>query len=98
MARVEELPDDFDETLHLNEAPQLTADDDAIFEEMYYNRLAEKGADKPETNPKSFEEVLQDLSKTPLFMNNLDDAADAGMQKSSDHQAVSQMLRSTCRW
>ncbi len=81
MARVEELPDDFDESLNLNEAPQLDADaDDAVFEEMYYNRFAKKGADRPEPNPKSFEEVMQEFSKTPLFMNNLDDAADAGMQ------------------
>ena len=88
MTRVEELPDDFDETLNPNEAPELTTEDDAVFEEMFYNRFAKKGADKPETNPKSFDEVMQDLSKTPLFMNNLDDAADAGMQKLSDHRAV----------
>ena len=86
MSRVEELPDGFDETLDLNKAPQLSADDDAIFEEMYYNRFAKKGADRPETNPKSFEEVMHDLSKTPLFMNNLDDATDTSMQKSSKRQ------------
>lgn len=79
MSRVEELPDDFDESLNLNEAPKGDADDDAVFEEMYYNRFAKKGANKPDPNPKSFEEAMQEFSKTPLFMNNLSDVADAGM-------------------
>jgi hypothetical protein len=84
MARIEELPDDFDESLNLNEAPKLKADDDAVSEEMYYNRFAKKEANKPETNSKTFEEVMQEFSKTPLFMNNLNDAADAGMQNLAD--------------
>jgi hypothetical protein len=89
MARIEELPDDFDESLNLNETPKFQAEDDAVFEEMYNNRFAKKGADKPETNPKTFEEVMQEFSKTPLFMNNLNDAADPGMQNLADPGAVS---------
>ncbi len=74
MARIEELADDFDE------APQLDADDDAVFEEMYYNRFAKKGPQESETNPKSFEEAMLEFSKTPLFMNDLNDVANAGMK------------------
>lgn len=80
MARIEELPDEFDESFNINDEPKFDIDDDAMFEEMYNRRLPEKGAEKPETNPKNFEEVLQDFSKTPLFMNNLEEAADAGMR------------------
>ena len=98
MSRIEQLSDDFEESLKLDEATKLEAEDVAIFEEMYSNRLAKKGAEKPETDPRSFEEVMLELSKTPLFMNNLNDAADAGMQTVSDYQAISQMLRSICRW
>jgi hypothetical protein len=89
MARVEELPDDFDESMNLNKTPHFDADDDAVFEKMYRNRLAEKGADKPETNPKNFEEVMQELSKTPLFMNDLSEAADAGRQLSLQRRVES---------
>ncbi len=78
MARIEELADDFDEALNLTEAPKLDADDDAVFEEMYYNRFAKKGPHEPETNPKSFDEVMLEFSKTPLFMNDLKDVANAG--------------------
>jgi Zn-dependent oligopeptidase len=97
MSRIEELPDDFDESLNLNEAPKLSADDEAVFEEMYYNRFAKKGADKPETNPKSFEEIMQELSQTPLFMNNLDDTADAGM-RDFFRALVLLRLKGICRW
>ena len=89
MSRIEELPDDFDDPLYLAKAPKFDADDDAVFEEMYYNRFAKKGADKPETNPKSFEEAMQEFSKTPLFMNNLNDVANAGTQNPSPHGGVS---------
>lgn len=86
MARIEELPGDFEGSLNLNEAPQLDADYDAVFEEMYNNN---KGPEKPETNPKSFEEVMQELSKTPLFMNDLNDVANAGTLDLSHHGALS---------
>jgi hypothetical protein len=82
MARIEELPDDFDESLNLNEAPTLSADDEAVFEEMYSKRLGKKGGQNIETNPKSFEETLKDFSQIPLFMNSLDDATDAGTRSS----------------
>lgn len=80
MARIEELPDDFDESLKLDEEPKLDAEDSAVFEDMYHKRFAKERADKPKTNPQSFEAAMQEFSKTPLFMNNLSDVADAGMQ------------------
>ena len=91
MARVEKLPDDFDEALNLTGAPKFDADDDAVFEEMYYNRFAKKGPDEPERNPKSFEEVMLEFSKTPLFMNDLNDVANAGTK--TRHRN----LRSLCK-
>lgn len=80
MARDEKLPEELQESLNLNEVPQVEPDDDAVFKEMYYNRFAKKGPSEAETNPMSFEEAMQEFSKMPLFMNNLDDAANIGMQ------------------
>lgn len=97
MAHVEELPDDFDEALNLGEAPRVDGNDDAVFEEMYYNRFAKKGADKPETNPKSFEEVMLEFSKTPLFMNDLHDVANAGTRTRHRNMRSLQMLKSIFR-
>lgn len=91
MTRVEEVPDDIDEALNLNGPPKLDADDDAVFEEMYYNRFAKKGPDAPESNPKSFEELMLEFSKTPLFMNDLNDVANAGTRTRHGH------MRSLCK-
>jgi hypothetical protein len=88
MARVEELPDGFDESLNFNAAPTLDADDNALLEEMYYNRFAKKGVEKPAAYHKSFDEVMQELSQTPLFMNSLNDVADAGMRNISHLHAT----------
>lgn len=86
IARPEELPDDFDEASDLSEAPNLDTDDDAVFEEMYYNRFAKKGPHESETNPKSFEEVMLEFSKTPLFMNDLNDVTNAGKRIRRRHR------------
>lgn len=67
--RIEELPDDFDASIDLNKAPAAgpapaTADKDASLAEMYAKRL-----DMPNAlSDKSFEELMLDMSKTPLFM------------------------------
>lgn len=98
MSRIAELADDFDGSLKLDGASQIEADDVAFFNERDFDRLAKKGAEKLETDTRNFEERVRDFSKTPLFMNNLDDAADAGTQNVSDCQFTSQMLRSMCRW
>ena len=66
MSRVEELPDDFDDRLNINDAPPEASS--ASLADMY-----EKRRDHPEAfSSKSFEEVVYDMSKTPLFMNNTD--------------------------
>jgi hypothetical protein len=88
MARIEELPDGFGESLNLNAAPTLDAADNALLEEMYYNRFAKKGVETPAAHHKSFEEVMQELSQTPLFMNSLNDVADAGMRNMSHLRAT----------
>jgi len=71
MSRIEELPDDFDETLKLNEAPNVPS-----IEELYEQHIS--GPEQKHISSKSFEEIVQDMSKTPLFMNSLDEATDAG--------------------
>ena len=77
MSRIEELPDDFDESLDLN---ALTAGHSvAELEESYarrFNKSPSTGADN--SAPKSFEEIMSDISQTPLFMNSDDVAGEAG--------------------
>ncbi|KAK7887752.1 HSP70/90 co-chaperone [Exophiala xenobiotica] len=67
MSRIEELPDDFDGSLNLNEAPSAPS-----IEELYEKHLSGPGENL--LSSKSFEEIVQDMSKTPLFMNSLDEA------------------------
>ena len=82
MCQVEELPDDFNENLKLNGAPQGYSIEE--LDAGYARRFPRKDAHK------SFEEVMSEISKTPLFMNDLDDAIDAGMPTpSTDGPSVS---------
>lgn len=74
MSRVTELPDDFDSSLDLNKVPE------ASIEELYYQQFEKDGVKKQKDPAKSFEETMAEFSKTPLFMNNLDAAGDAGMR------------------
>lgn len=74
MSRIEELPDDFDESLNLNEAPGASS---KSIEDLYNEHLA--APEHQHMSSKSFEEIVQDMSKTPLFMNSLDEATDEGM-------------------
>lgn len=67
MVRLEELPDDFDES-DVNKLPGAQAEN-ADLEDLYDRAVASGGF-----TDKSFEEALSDLSKTPLFMTSLDDA------------------------
>ncbi|KAK5231642.1 HSP70/90 co-chaperone [Exophiala xenobiotica] len=67
MSRIEELPDDFDGSLNLNEAPSAPS-----IEDLYEKHLSGPGENL--LSSKSFEEIVQDMSKTPLFMNSLDEA------------------------
>ncbi|KIW23972.1 uncharacterized protein PV07_09714 [Cladophialophora immunda] len=70
MSRIEELPDDFDERIDLNHAPK----DVPSIEELYDQHISASGPSQNQMSSKSFEEIVQDMSKTPLFMNSLDEA------------------------
>src|ERR1700733_5568297 len=77
MSRIEELPDDFDEALDLNALTAGHSIDE--LEKSYAERFRKDpstGADKPAPLNRSFEEVMLEISKTPLFMNS-DDVKDA---------------------
>ncbi|OAL34989.1 hypothetical protein AYO20_05704 [Fonsecaea nubica] len=70
MSRIEELPDDFDEHVSLNDAPKILPS----IEELYDQHISASGPSQNQMSSKSFEEIVQDMSKTPLFMNSLDEA------------------------
>lgn len=71
-SRIEELPDDFDESLSLDQrsqGPEVPANlHNVSLEELYEKRLDGQNP----ISDKSFEEVMYDMSKTPLFMNEKD--------------------------
>lgn len=71
MSRIEELPDDFDESINLNELPSGPS-----IEELYNQHI--NAPENKHVSDKSFEEIVQEMSKTPLFMNSLDEATDEG--------------------
>ena len=85
MSRIEELPDDFDESLNSNDASEWTAEDEATYKEMYRNPNEKKGTGPQPPSTKSFEEVMSEISQTPLFMNNLTGAGGEGMINSVSH-------------
>jgi hypothetical protein len=66
MGRIEELPDDFDQHLNINDAPPKA--ETTSLEEMYERRLNTSEG----LSSKSFEEIMYDMSKTPLFMDSAD--------------------------
>lgn len=81
MSRIEELPDDFEQALDLNALTAGYSVDE--LQKSYGERFRKDpttGADKPPPTERSFEEVMSEISKTPLFMNSEDatNAADAG--------------------
>lgn len=69
-SRVEELPDDFDESLDLNKNdPQGPARPTKI-NNVSLDAMFEKRLDAPNAlSDKSFEDIMYDMSKTPIFMN-----------------------------
>ncbi|KEF60322.1 uncharacterized protein A1O9_01882 [Exophiala aquamarina CBS 119918] len=71
MSRIEELPDNFDESLNLNEAPSAPP---PSIEELYQEHI--RTPRKDPISDQSFEQIVQDMSKTPLFMNSLAEATD----------------------
>ncbi|KAJ6014869.1 hypothetical protein N7540_009460 [Penicillium herquei] len=91
MSRIEELPDDFDESLNLNEIPPaiaqglpsfdaFAASNDAPFP-INDERLKEMGNDPlvpemPPTESQTREEFRNMMDKVPLFMTDLENAGD----------------------
>lgn len=71
-SRIEELPDDFDGSIDLNKPTQgpeaPLKNKNVSLEDLYEKRLDGKNP----ISDKSFEEVMFDMSKTPLFMNEHD--------------------------
>lgn len=82
MGKIEELPDNFEGSLNINDAPPTATT--ASLADMYEKRL-----DAPDAfSSKSFEEIMYDMSKTPIFMNSAD-VANASMKTASDLGAPS---------
>ena len=71
MSRIEQLPDDFDESVSLNERAKAPS-----IEELYDQHIS--APEQKHLSDKSFEEIVQEMSKTPLFMNSLEEATDEG--------------------
>lgn len=70
MVRLEEIPDNAqDSTGLVNSTGLSAAEEDAALDDLY-DRAAARGG----FTDKTFEEALSDLSKTPLFMTSLEDA------------------------
>ena len=88
MSRIEELPDDFEEAMKINDSTEWTAEDEMAYREIYRNPGEKIGPAPESSSTKSFEEVLSEISQTPLFMNNLASAGREGMTNS--------VLRVTC--
>ena len=84
MSRIEELPDDFDERVNFNDAPK----DLPSIEELYDQHISAPGPSQAQISSKSFEDIVQDMSKTPLFMNSLDEATNDGTPKPTAAQAI----------
>lgn len=71
--RVEELPDDFDDSIDLDKLPAHGPEAPASIPNVSLEDLYEKRLDGQNAlSNKSFEEVMFDMSKTPLFMNEKD--------------------------
>jgi hypothetical protein len=80
MSRIQGLPDDFDDSINLNEGPS-----DPSIEELYQQHIS--APEQKHISSKTFEEIVQDMSKTPLFMNSLEEATDEGTPDSMAAQA-----------
>ena len=78
MARIEELPDDFDESVNINDGPLSMSS----LDDVYAQRAKERDQRAPEDQEKVFAETLKSFSKTPLFMDNLDIGGSAGRCRS----------------
>ena len=72
-SRVEELPDDFDESLDPNKATPQGPERPTKINNVSLDAMFEKRLDAPNAlSDKSFEDIMYDMSKTPIFMNEAD--------------------------
>lgn len=78
MSRIEELPDDFDESLDLNKMSNAGGATDEVdpFDALLDRAIAQGGL-----TDKTDEQAFADFRKTPLFMTNLADAGDDRMRE-----------------
>ena len=74
MSRIEDLPDDFDDSLNINDTSTIPS----IGGLVSGDAVSPRGQD---ANIKTATETLKEWSKTPLFMNHLDVAEEAGMSR-----------------
>lgn len=90
MSRVEELPDDFDESLDLNKPPTAAP---SIPPEAFLNSIpfpikddgTQKDPNMPDLPPSmasvkshTADEILDMMNRTPLFMTDMEKATDGG--------------------
>ena len=83
MGQVEELPDDFDEALDLNKLAASANKQPKTRKSGGPRNGSEnrsQAAPAASEEPKTADEIMQMMNSTPLFMTNLDNAADAGTQ------------------
>lgn len=78
MVKLEELPNDFDETTNPKDGVTWTAEDEGLYREMYRDPVSKNMPREEPSNDRSFDEVMSELSQTPIFMDNLDVAGGAG--------------------
>ncbi|KAJ5621381.1 hypothetical protein N7528_006164 [Penicillium herquei] len=77
MSRIEELPDDFDESINLNDVPPAIAQDQPQAASASNEPSVPKMPPTvPEAEVESMEETLAQMEKIPLFMTSLDNAGD----------------------
>jgi hypothetical protein len=79
MSRIEELPDDFNRALDLGALTAGHSVDD--LEKSYAERFKTDpttGVDKPAPQNRSYEEVMSEISKSPLFTNSNDANVEVG--------------------
>ena len=76
MARVEELPDNFDESLHTSSSadgtPQISSRDEL-------RPSLPPGADSIRSH--TAEDIVKMMGRSPLFMTSLEDTVGEGLQK-----------------
>ena len=79
MARIEDIPDDFDEALQIHDSTpkKSTKPADDSVSDGFHPSLPPAAA---EVRAHSAEDIVKMLGKSPLFMTSLEDAGEEGMK------------------